>query len=214
MFSKLQYISWGATATDQSGNIQKALDAGCNWIQLRFKNATTDEVTTLSEQVKRFCSTYSATFIINDYPHIAKAVDADGVHLGLTDMGIIEAKEIIGSNKIIGGTANTVEHVLQRVMEGCNYVGLGPLRFTTTKEKLSPILGLKGYKKIMEELELRQIQMPVYAIGGIVLEDIAAIRQTGIYGVAVSGIITNHPDKRSLVQQFNTHLYETINPGR
>jgi len=214
MFSKLQYISRGATATDQSGNIQKALDAGCNWVQLRFKNATTGEVTKLSEQVKRFCSTYSATFIINDHPHIAKAVDADGVHLGLTDMGIIEAKKIIGSNKIIGGTANTIEHVLQRVMEGCNYVGLGPLRFTTTKEKLSPILGLKGYKKIMEELELRQIQMPVYAIGGIVLEDITAIMRTGIYGVAVSGIITNHPDKRSLVQQFNTHLYETINPGR
>ena len=214
MFSKLQYISQGITATEQSGNIQKALDAGCNWIQLRFKNATTDEVTTLSEQVKKLCSNYSATFIINDHPHIAKAVGADGVHLGLTDMGIIEAIKIIGRNKIIGGTANTIEHVLQRVLEGCNYIGLGPLRFTTTKENLSPILGLKGYKKIMEELELRQIQMPVYAIGGIVLEDITAIMQTGIYGVAVSGIIANYPDKKSLVQQFNTHLYETINPGR
>ncbi|HEY8659533.1 MAG TPA: thiamine phosphate synthase [Hanamia sp.] len=214
MLSKLQYISQGITATEQLNNIQKAAGAGCNWIQLRFKNATTDEIRALAEEVKKICTDYTATFIINDHPQIANAVDADGVHLGLTDIDITEAKKIMGNSKIIGGTANTLEHVLQRVEEGCSYIGLGPLRFTTTKEKLSPILGLKGYKKIMDELEERQIQMPVYAIGGIVLEDIVSIMQTGVYGVAVSGIITNHPDKKLLVQQFNTHLYETVNHCR
>lgn len=214
MFSKLQYISQGSTATEQLNNIQQALSAGCNWIQLRYKNATTDEVTTLAEQVKILCTDHAATFIINDHPHIAKAVDADGVHLGLTDMSIIETKEIVGPDKIVGGTANTLEDALQRVEEGCSYVGLGPLRFTTTKEKLSPVLGLEGYKKIMEALTQRHIPIPVYAIGGIVLEDIEAIMQTGVYGVAVSGIITNHPNKKLLVQQFNTHLYETVNHSR
>lgn len=213
MYSKLQYISQGATATEQIKNIREALDAGCQWIQLRFKNASTEEIKVLAKQVKEMCLSYTATFIINDHPQIAKETDADGVHLGLQDMPVAEAKKIIGE-KIIGGTANTLSDVLKRVDEGCNYIGLGPFRFTTTKEKLSPVLGLESYKKIMDELEQRQIQMPVYAIGGIVSEDIQAIMQTGVYGVAVSGIITNHPDKKLLVQQLNKFLYETINDSR
>lgn len=205
MFSKLQYISQGATARDQLNNIQESLDAGCDWIQLRFKNATTEEIKALAQQVKAVYSSYGATFIINDHPQIAKDIDADGVHLGLQDMPVTEARKIVG-DKIIGGTANTLDDILKRVDEGCNYIGLGPLRFTTTKEKLSPILGLEGYKKIMDELEQRKIEIPVYAIGGIVLEDIEAIMQTGVYGVAVSGIITHHTDKKLLLQQLNEVL--------
>lgn len=214
MFSRLQYISQGSTAAAQLNNIQQALSAGCNWIQLRFKNATTDEVIALADQVKRLCTDHSATFIINDHPHIAKTVDADGVHLGLADMTIIKARQIMGSNKIIGGTANTLKDVLQHVEEGCSYVGLGPFRFTTTKEKLSPVLGLKGYEEIIEALIQRHITIPIYAIGGIVVADIQAIMQSGVYGVAVSGIITHYPDKKLLIQQFNTFLYETVNHSR
>lgn len=202
MFSKLQYISQGETAKEQYNHIQQALDAGCDWVQLRFKNASSQIITALAEQVKKLCTDYSATFIINDHPAIAKQVDADGVHLGLDDMSITEAKLIVG-DKIIGGTANTITHVLQRVEEGCSYVGLGPFRFTTTKEKLSPILGLEGYAAIVRELTNLQIDIPIYAIGGIVAEDIAAIIQTGIYGVAVSGVVTNHHNKKELIEEIN-----------
>lgn len=210
MFSKLQYISQGATATEQLNNIRQALLAGCGWIQLRFKNATPEAIKALAEQVKKLCTNHAATCIINDHPQIAKEIGADGVHLGLQDMPVREARKIMG-DKIIGGTANTLEDVLKRVDEGCNYIGLGPFRFTTTKEKLSPVLCLQGYKNIIGALNERQIQIPVYAIGGIILEDIEAIMHTGVYGVAVSGIITHHPDKKLLLQQLNTLLYETVN---
>lgn len=206
MFSKLQYISQGETAAMQLKNINEALDAGCNWVQLRFKNAKENELKTTAEEIKKLCETYTATFIINDHPVIAKEVDADGVHLGLTDMKISEAKNIIGANKILGGTANTLQDVLQRVEEGCNYVGLGPLRFTTTKARLSPVLGLDGYKNIIDELKQRNIELPIYAIGGILAEDISSILQTGIYGVAVSGIITHHPNKKELVEEINAYI--------
>ena len=210
MFSKLQYISQGITAGEQLSNIQHALDAGSVWIQLRFKNSTPAAIQSLAEQVKEICASYGATFIINDHPQIAKDIAADGVHLGLQDMPVRDARKIIG-DKIIGGTANTLDDVLKRVDEGCNYIGLGPFRFTTTKEKLSPVLGLPGYKNIITALHERQILVPVYAIGGIVAEDITAIMQTGIYGVAVSGVITNHPDRKLLLQQLNTFLYEPVN---
>jgi len=209
MFNKLQYISQGATADDQLYNVTQALDAGCKWVQLRFKNAKENDFLKVAIEVKALCAAANATFIINDHPHIAKTIDADGVHLGLDDLSVVQAREIIG-NKIIGGTANTLEHVMQRVGEGCDYIGLGPFRFTTTKEKLSPVLGVEGYRKIMEALTAKQISIPVYAIGGILPEDLAALMQTGIYGVAVSGIITNHSDKKLLLDQFNTILYGPV----
>jgi thiamine-phosphate pyrophosphorylase len=206
MFSKLQYISQGATAEKQLENISQALDSGCRWVQLRFKNAEKHELIPLAEAAKKLCTSYQATFIMNDHPLIAKAVDADGVHLGLTDMPINEAFEILGDKKIIGGTANTLQDVLQRVDEGCSYIGLGPFRFTTTKEKLGPVLGLEGYENIMNELKQRNIQIPVYAIGGIISGDIPSILQTGIYGVAVSGIITHHHNKKELVNEINAFM--------
>ena len=214
MYSKLQYISQGETAPAQLNYIQQALDAGCRWIQLRFKNASDEELTNIALQVKELCAVHGAIFVINDHPQIVKAVDADGVHLGLSDMPVHKARQILGPDKIIGGTANTLEDILQRVDEGCRYVGLGPFRFTQTKEKLSPILGIDGYKKIMDELVKRNITIPVYAIGGIVLEDTKSIMQTGVYGIAASGAITTHSDKKLLVEQFNSLLYEAANNSR
>ena len=214
MFSKLQYISQGETSAVHLHNIHAVLNAGYKWIQLRFKNGTSDEITELAIEVKKSCIEHNAIFIINDHPQIAKAVDADGVHLGLTDMAITEAKNIVGAGKIIGGTANTIQDVLQRVEEGCSYVGLGPLRFTPTKIKLSPVLGLAGYQSIMNELREREISIPIYAIGGIVTEDIIALLQTGIYGVATSGLITDHPDKKILLQQFNFLFHDTVNHSK
>lgn len=209
MYSKLQYISQGETADEQLANIQQALDAGCDWIQLRFKNANEEELFSVAEKVKVLCQTHKATFIINDNIELTKRINADGVHLGLTDESPIIARNILGTGKIIGGSANTIQDVLKRVEEKCDYVGIGPLRFTTTKEKLSQVLGIEGFQKTMVELKNKNIHIPVYAIGGIILEDIDQLMQAGIYGIAVSGIITNHSDKKILIEQLNTHLHAT-----
>lgn len=214
MFSKLQYISQGSTAKEQVENIQSTLDAGCVWVQLRFKNASEKEFIKVAEQVKNNCSSYNATFIINDNVEVAKSVDASGVHLGLKDMPVTQARTILGANKIIGGTANALEDVLKRMEEKCDYIGLGPFRFTTTKEKLSPILGLESYEIIMNELAISKIYIPIYAIGGIMIDDIERIMNTGVYGVAVSGAITNHPKKKEWIQKFNSLLHEKINNSR
>lgn len=206
MYSKFQYISQGVTASEQIKNIQSALDAGCQWIQVRFKNQNEKAVTALAEVIKKCTLSHNVTVIINDWVKVAKEVDADGVHLGLTDLSISEARAILGHDKIIGGTANTLQDVVRRIHENCNYVGLGPFRFTVTKEKLSPILGTEGYQKIMEGLAAMNLSIPIYAVGGIELNDVPEILKTPIYGIALSSEITRNTNKKELVEQLNRLL--------
>jgi thiamine-phosphate pyrophosphorylase len=197
---KLQYISQGFTKSEQELNIKKALDNGIKWIQVRWKNAPENEFIRLCEISKKLCADNQSVCIINDYVQIAKDIDADGIHLGLTDTSIEIARQILGENKIIGGTANSISDVLQRMNESCDYIGLGPLRFTSTKEQLSPILGFEGYQKIIQTLKEKGLEIPkIFAIGGVVLEDIQLLQQIEIYGVAVSGQITNQP---SITKEF------------
>lgn len=210
MYNKLQYISQGETIDKQLYNIQQALDAGCKWVQMRFKNQTSKDTFTLAEAVKPLCEEYLANFIVNDDLHLAEQIAADGVHLGLTDTKIEEARAILGATKIIGGTANTFEDIENHVKNGCDYIGLGPFRFTATKEKLSPILGLSGYYEILQKLKKNKIDIPVYAIGGITLRDVSPLIEAGIFGVAVSGIITESDEKEKLIQQLNEKLYAKI----
>lgn len=201
---KLQYISQGFTIEDQELNIRKALDHGIKWIQVRWKNAPENEFIKLCEISKKLCSDNQTVCIINDHVQIAKEIDADGVHLGLKDTSIEIARHILGTNKIIGGTANTISDVLQRMNEPCDYIGLGPLRFTSTKEQLSPILGFEGYEEIIQNLKERSLEIPkIFAIGGVVLNDIELLQPIGIYGAAVSGQITNQP---SIINEFKTVL--------
>jgi len=210
MFNKLQYISQGETVEKQLQNIHQALDAGCNWIQMRFKNQTPEKRFVLAEAVKTLCEEYLANFIVNDDVLLAQKIAADGVHLGLTDMTIPEARAILGNRKIIGATANTFEDVLFQSKNGCDYIGLGPFQFTETKEKLSPILGAKGYASILNKMKTENILTPVYAIGGITLENIESLVKTGIHGIAVSGMITKNLQKEKLVQQLNDKLYANV----
>jgi thiamine-phosphate pyrophosphorylase len=130
---KLQYISQGLDHRSQLEAIQKALDGGCVWIQLRYKNSTQLEFHHLASRVKTLTDHYKATLIINDNVFVAKESDADGVHLGLDDMPVRDARSILGPGKIIGGTANTWEDISKRMAERCDYIGLGPFRFTQTK---------------------------------------------------------------------------------
>lgn len=203
---KLQYISDGKTFEEQYNNILSALDAGVQWIQLRWKKADKKSILELAEKVKIKCSDYKSVFIINDYPDIAQLVGADGVHLGLEDMKVDEARKILSPHQIIGGTSNTLKEVLQRINERVDYIGLGPLRFTSTKEKLSPVLGFEGYRNIMQTLP-RDNNIPIYAIGGITEKDVKPLLDIGIYGIAVSSIVTRSTNKKYIINQLNQFLY-------
>jgi thiamine-phosphate pyrophosphorylase len=139
-------------------------------------------------------------------------MDADGIHLGLNDDSIDSAKNILGESKIFGGTANTYEDVMQRQREGCDYIGLGPMRFTPTKKKLSPILGLEGYTNICNKIKAGKIVIPpIFAIGGIQEDDIQKLIHIGIYGIAVSSLIKRNPE---FITKLKTNYEEQLNNCR
>ena len=124
------------------------------------------------------------------------------MHLGKNDMPIDEARKILGSDKIIGGTANTFEDVERLYRQGADYIGCGPFRFTTTKKNLSPILGLEGYQRIVKQMHDANINLPIVAIGGIKAEDIPAIMQTGVTGIAVSGAVQDAENPVEEMKKF------------
>lgn len=197
---KLHYISQASADGSHLTAIENVLKAGCKWIQLRIKEQPENAVLHLAIAANSLCEKYQARLIVNDYPEVALRSASFGVHLGLDDMPIPLARNILGKDKCIGGTANTFDDILRRVEEGADYIGLGPFRFTTTKKNLSPILGLDGYILLMKQVMQAGIRIPVIAIGGIAIPDIASILKTGIHGVAVSGLLTNDTD---LPQQFS-----------
>ncbi|MBS7562940.1 thiamine phosphate synthase [Mucilaginibacter sp. Bleaf8] len=206
MIDRLHYISQPAKDGSHLTAIQNALIAGCQWVQLRVKDESAADILAFATEAAALCKAYNARLIINDHPEIALKAGAYGVHLGLDDMPISLARSIVGDQLIIGGTANTFNHVTQRVAEGVDYIGLGPYRFTTTKKKLSPVLGLEGYDAIMVQARQAGIQTPIIAIGGIEADDVPLIIQTGVYGVAVSGAITHAIDRAAVVKSIYEHL--------
>ncbi|WP_066218139.1 thiamine phosphate synthase [Formosa haliotis] len=187
--SKLHYITQGETPEQHLDYIQKACTSGSDWIQLRMKNVDEAIVLKTAEKAREITSHFQTRLIINDYYKIAKTVNADGVHLGKSDACPLEVREYLGKWYSIGGTANTLEDCKNLLEKKVDYIGLGPFRFTTTKSNLSPILGLDGYKNIITAL---QTTCPIIAIGGITLEDLPELMDTGIYGVALSGAITQN----------------------
>ena len=198
----IQFISHYTDKIGYLDSIRLALEGGCRWVQLRMKNATVDEIRPVALEAQRMCREAGATFIIDDHVELVKEIHADGVHLGKNDMPVAEARKILGTDFIIGGTTNTFEDVKMHYEAGANYIGCGPFRFTTTKEKLSPVLGLDGYREVVGQMRAHNIDLPIVAIGGITAEDIPAIMQTGVTGIALSGTVLRAEDPVAEMQRL------------
>ncbi len=203
-----QYISHFTPTIGYVEGIRMALEGGCKWIQLRMKDASAEEVLVNAEEALHLCRQYGAKFILDDHVELVERAGADGVHLGKNDMPVDEARKILGNGKIIGGTANTIEDIVRLHKQGADYIGCGPFRFTTTKKKLSPVLGLEGYKSIVQNMRDKGIDLPIVAIGGITVADIPAIMATGVTGIALSGAILGAADPVAMTED----ILKTLEP--
>ena len=209
--SHLHIIGSDTLISSQIEMAEMACRGGADWFQARMKNKTGKATLDIAERIKLICDYYQTKLIINDHVKIAKKIKAYGVHLGKQDMGIAEARKILGKKFIIGATANSEEDVKRLISEGADYIGLGPYKFTKTKENLSPILGIKGMREICEKYAE---QIPIISIGGIELKDVKDLCDAGSYGIAVSSAITDAADPIAATELFiktiNQYTHEDV----
>jgi thiamine-phosphate pyrophosphorylase len=208
----LQFLTCDRSQLSHAQQAEKACAGGIRWVQCRMKTGTDDQRLAEAAAVKTIIDRYEATMIINDDVRLAQAIGADGVHLGQTDMDITQARVLLGEDMIIGSTANTLEDILALAAKKTNYIGLGPYRFTPTKQHLSPILGAAGYTHILNKLTAQGLSIPIIAIGGIRLEDIPLLQGTGVHGIAISSAIYNSSDITAAAREWTSACQPYFQP--
>lgn len=163
--------------------IREALEGGATFMQIREKELPYEEFLALAKEVKQVTDEFHVPYVVNDEVEIAKAIDADGVHIGQSDKALVEAREILGPDKIIGVSAQTVEQAVLAEQNGADYLGVGSIFSTSTKLDADDV-SLETLRAICDA-----VQIPVVAIGGIKADNILQLKGTNVDGVAVvSGI--------------------------
>ena len=179
--------SWlnGSTLVSQ---VEEALKGGVTCVQLREKDIEPDLFLKEALELKELCQRYHVPFLINDDVHLALKVNADGVHIGQGDMELLEARKILGEDKIIGVSAHTKEEALQAYQNGANYLGVGAIFPTTSKDDATDV-SLETLQNICQI-----VNIPVVAIGGIGEDNIHLLNHTGVCGVAVISALLKQKD--------------------
>jgi thiamine-phosphate pyrophosphorylase len=172
-----------------------AIAGGADTIQLREKSRETREMIRVAEQIQDLCKKAGVTFIVNDRVDVAIASHADGVHLGQNDFPIPLARSLLGEGAIVGGSAGNIEEARRCLLEGADYIGFGPVYFTTSKEDAGPAGGLDLLKQVVKEIPL-----PIVAIGGITRENAPRVMHTGVHGIAVISAVCCQKDPAEATQ--------------
>lgn len=195
--------------TDKSDDVEKflktieeAIKGGVSVVQIREKTTETLDFYNLALKVKEITSKYNVPLIINDRVDVALAIDADGVHVGQTDMPCDVTRKLIGENKILGVSASTITEAQKAQEDGADYIGTGAVFPTATKDD-APSITKEDLKDVVDSIDI-----PVVAIGGITLENASELNDTGIAGLSVVSAImsADNPKKASeeLLNIFNS----------
>jgi len=168
---------------------EAVLEGGATVLQFRDKEMGDSEAIEVCQKIHKLTKKKDVPFIVNDRVEIAKAVDADGVHLGQEDMSFGSARKVLGKEKIIGISVETVEQALKAVEGGADYLGIGPIYPTATKPDAGKALGIVRLKEIRES-----VNIPIVAIGGINENNLEEVLKAGADGVAVISAVVSAPD--------------------
>lgn len=171
------------TGRSLESQIEAALQGGVTCLQLREKHLDKEELLEEAKRVKKICESYQVPLILNDDVELMLASDADGVHVGQQDMDARMARELIGPDKILGVSARTVEQALKAEQAGADYLGVGAIFGTSTKEDAKKI----DYQTLQDIC--RAVKIPVVAIGGVSTENVEELAGSGICGVAAVSAI-------------------------
>ena len=184
--------------------VEKALKGGATFIQLREKNLAEEEFLAEAKEIARLCKSYHVPFVINDNVDIALEMDADGVHVGQSDMEADDVRAKLGPDKIIGVSAQTVEQAVLAEKRGADYLGVGAVFHTDSKADVAEVS--------RETLKARcdAVDIPVIAIGGISKENVSELAGTGICGIAVISAIFAEKDIKKATEKLKNLTGEMV----
>ena len=180
--------------------VKESLDGGATFLQIREKDLDENSFLEEARALKSLCASYRVPFIINDNVDIALSLDADGVHVGQSDMEALDVRKKLGPNKIIGVSAATREQAVLAEAHGADYLGVGAVFATGSKDDAKPVS-----KKALGEI-CRTVSIPVAAIGGVNISNIAELKGSGISGVAVISAIYAQPDIKKAAMELKAAL--------
>jgi thiamine-phosphate pyrophosphorylase len=202
--SKFHYLTQDLPHRSHTEQAQTACQAGANWIQYRCLTKPDDELIDEINEIAAICDDWGTTLIVTNHYELLDRVDAQGVHIEDFDADLIYIRKYIGDDKTLGASATNIERLLQvqntRVVDYCGY---GPFAHTDTKPNDKPLIGFEGYRLLQKQ----PIEIPVIAVGGILLNDVEPLMATGIYGIAISGAINMAPDPGITLKAFYQKLY-------
>ncbi|UCE41564.1 MAG: thiamine phosphate synthase [Candidatus Aminicenantes bacterium] len=178
-----------------------AIDGGADTIQFREKSASTREMIEIARKLKGVCVEAGLPFIVNDRVDVALASAADGVHLGQDDFPIPLARELLGTDVIIGGSAVTLEDAQKCLADGADYVGFGPVYPTSSKLDASSPTGIEPMEKA-----IKTVPLPFIAIGGIHAQNVSEVMQAGAYGIAVISAVCCQTDPEQATRMLSQAL--------
>lgn len=184
--------------------VREALEGGATFVQIREKELPYDEFFALAKEVKKVTDPYHVPYVVNDEVEIAKAVDADGVHIGQSDKALIETRAILGADKIIGVSVQTVEQALEAEKNGADYLGVGSIFNTSTKLDADDV-SLDTLYAICDA-----VSIPVVAIGGIHAGNILDLKGTHVDGIAVVSAIFAAEDIKGETKKLLTIAKQLI----
>jgi len=188
---------------------EMAISGGADTIQLRQKTGSTRELIKTATEMRRLCAKKGATFIVNDRIDVAIASEADGVHLGQDDFPIPLARKLLGKDRIIGGSAATLEEMENCIREGADYVGFGPIYPTGSKDDAGPVSGIDFLKRIVLTTSL-----PVVAIGGIDENNASHVMMgAGAHGIAVISAVCCRDYPQEAARELHDAVHENVLPG-
>ena len=202
--SKFHYLTQDLPNRSHIEQAEIACSAGANWLQYRCLTKTDAELVAEINQIAAICDDWGTTLILTNHYHLLDKVDAQGVHIEDFDADFKSIREAIGDDKTFGASATNIEALLKVQATGVvDYCGYGPFRHTDTKPNNKPLLGFEGYR----QLQKQPIEIPVIAVGGITLNDVETLIQTGIYGIAVSAAVNLAIDPGAAVKEFYRKIY-------
>lgn len=184
--------------------VEEALQGGATFIQLREKKLGYDEFLEEAKQIQKLCKEYKVPFVINDNVEIAKQIGADGVHVGQDDMESGMVRTLLGEDKIIGVSAHNVEEALLAQANGADYLGVGAVFNTTSKDDVSTL-----NHEVLKEI-CKAVSIPVIAIGGINEENVLKLAGTGICGVAVISAIFAKDDIKEATKSLRQKVEKMV----